>query len=67
MVHGIARIGAYAGAVLTSSREEQDVVTSYDSGVNAWIVKPVDFRDFVSAVKLLGGFWAVVNEPPPTR
>jgi CheY-like chemotaxis protein len=53
--------------VLTSSREEQDVVASYDSGVNAYVVKPVDFHDFVKAVKLLGGFWAVVNEPPPAR
>src|ERR1700704_5628318 len=48
--------------VLTSSREEQDVVRSYDLGVNAYVVKPVDFHDFVEAVKLLGGFWAVVNE-----
>jgi len=53
--------------VLTSSREEQDVVVSYDLGVNAYVVKPVDFHDFVEAVKLLGGFWAVVNEPPPAR
>jgi len=53
--------------VLTSSREEQDVVASYDSGVNAYVVKPVDFHDFVNAVKMLGGFWAVVNEPPPAR
>jgi CheY-like chemotaxis protein len=53
--------------VLTSSREEQDVVRSYDLGVNAYVVKPVDFQDFVEAVKLLGGFWAVVNEPPPPR
>ena len=53
--------------VLTSSREEQDVVRSYDLGVNAYVVKPVDFQDFVEAVKLLGGFWAVVNEPPPAR
>ena len=53
--------------ILTSSREEQDVVRSYDLGVNAYVVKPVDFHDFIEAVKLLGGFWAVVNEPPPTR
>jgi DNA-binding response OmpR family regulator len=53
--------------VLTSSREELDVVRSYDLGVNAYVVKPVDFHDFVEAVKLLGGFWAVVNEPPPSR
>src|SRR5712671_3334992 len=53
--------------VLTSSREEQYVVCSYNLGVNAYVVKPVDFHDFIEAVKLLGGFWAVVNETPPTR
>lgn len=53
--------------VLTSSREEQDLVRSYALGVNAYVVKPVDFHDFIEAVKLLGGFWAVVNEPPPSR
>ena len=51
--------------VLTSSREEQDVVRSYDLGVNAYVVMPVDFHHFVDAVKMIGGFWAVVNEPPP--
>jgi CheY-like chemotaxis protein len=51
--------------VLTSSREEQDLVRTYDLGVNAYVVKPVDFVEFVNAVKLLGGFWAVINEPPP--
>ena len=51
--------------VLTSSREEKDLVTSYDLGVNAFVVKPVDFRQFVEAVKQLGVFWAVVNEVPP--
>jgi CheY-like chemotaxis protein len=51
--------------VLTSSREEQDLLRSYDLGVNAYVVKPVDFHDFVDAVKVLGGFWAVLNEPPP--
>jgi len=51
--------------VMTSSREESDLVTSYQLGVNAFIVKPVNFQDFVAAVKLLGAFWAVVNEPPP--
>jgi len=51
--------------VLTSSREEQDLVRTYSLGVNAYVVKPVDFREFVEAVKLLGGFWAVVNETPP--
>ncbi len=53
--------------VLTSSREEQDVVRSYDLGVNAYVVKPVDFPEFVQAVRVLGGFWAVLNEPPPAR
>ncbi len=51
--------------VMTSSREEQDVVASYKLGVNAYVVKPVMFHDFVEAVKLLGGFWTFVNQPPP--
>lgn len=51
--------------VLTSSREEKDMVASYKLGVNAYVVKPVDFHEFVNAVKELGVFWAVINEPPP--
>jgi CheY-like chemotaxis protein len=51
--------------VLTSSREEKDMVASYKLGVNAYVVKPVDFHEFVNAVKELGMFWAVINEPPP--
>jgi CheY-like chemotaxis protein len=51
--------------VLTSSREERDMVTSYKLGVNAYVVKPVDFHEFVNAIKELGVFWAIVNEPPP--
>jgi CheY-like chemotaxis protein len=51
--------------MLTSSREESDVVKTYDLGVNAYVVKPVAFNDFIEAVKILGQFWAVVNEPPP--
>ena len=51
--------------MLTSSREEQDLVASYHLGVNAYVVKPVDFGEFVAALKELGLFWAVVNEPPP--
>jgi CheY-like chemotaxis protein len=51
--------------MLTSSREEHDLVRSYDLGVNAYVVKPVDFTEFVDAVKLLGGFWAFLNEQPP--
>jgi CheY-like chemotaxis protein len=51
--------------MLTSSREERDVVESYSLGVNAYVVKPVAFQEFIDAVKSLGLFWAVVNEPPP--
>ena len=51
--------------MLTSSHEEKDVVRSYSLGVNAYVVKPVDFHQFVNAVKELGVFWAVINEPPP--
>jgi CheY-like chemotaxis protein len=51
--------------VLTSSREERDLVTSYRLGVNAYVVKPVGFHEFVNAIKELGVFWAVINEPPP--
>ncbi|HWX15763.1 MAG TPA: response regulator [Chthoniobacterales bacterium] len=51
--------------VLTSSHEEKDMVTSYKLGVNAYVVKPVDFHEFVNAVKELGVFWALINEPPP--
>jgi len=51
--------------VLTSSREERDMVSSYKLGVNAYVVKPVDFHEFVNAIKELGVFWAIINEPPP--
>jgi CheY-like chemotaxis protein len=51
--------------VLTSSREEHDLVRTYDLGVNAYVVKPVVFSEFVEAMKTLGQFWAVVNEPAP--
>jgi CheY-like chemotaxis protein len=53
--------------VLTSSREESDIVRSYELGVNAFVVKPVAFEEFIEAVKHLGLFWAVLNEPPPDR
>ncbi len=51
--------------ILTSSREETDLIKSYNLGVNAYVVKPLEFEDFVSAVSQLGAFWAVINEPPP--
>jgi CheY-like chemotaxis protein len=51
--------------MLTSSREQQDLIKSYELGINAYVVKPVDFKDFIEAVKYIGMFWAVVNELPP--
>ena len=51
--------------MLTSSREELDLFESYRLGANAFVVKPVEFTSFVDAVKQVGAFWAVVNEPPP--
>jgi len=51
--------------MLTSSHEEKDMMRSYRLGVNAYVVKPVDFHEFINAVKELGVFWAVINEPPP--
>jgi CheY-like chemotaxis protein len=51
--------------VLTSSRESQDLKTCYSLGANAYVVKPVKFGDFIEAVKQIGAFWALVNEPPP--
>ncbi len=53
--------------VLTSSREERDVIESYKLGANSYVVKPVVFEEFVRAVGELGVFWAMVNEPPPRR
>ncbi|TXN12163.1 response regulator [Methylobacterium sp. WL122] len=53
--------------MLTSSREETDVVRSYDLGVNAFVVKPVAFDEFFAAIKELGVFWALLNEAPPHR
>ena len=52
--------------MLTSSREERDLVASYQLGVNAYVVKPVSFQEFVKAIRGLGMFWALINEPPPT-
>jgi DNA-binding response OmpR family regulator len=60
-----AKLKAIPVVVLTSSREERDMVTSYKLGVNAYVVKPVDFHEFVNAIKELGVFWAIINEPPP--
>jgi DNA-binding response OmpR family regulator len=51
--------------MLTSSREERDLLVSYELGVNAYVVKPVSFQEFMHAIRGLGVFWAVINEPPP--
>jgi len=53
--------------MMTSSREERDLVLSYDLGVNAYVVKPVKFSEFMDSVKQLGVFWALINETPPNR
>lgn len=53
--------------ILTSSREERDLVRGYELGANAYVVKPVDLSAFQDCVKLIGGFWAVINEIPPER
>lgn len=52
-------------AMLTSSREEKDVEGSYELAANAYVVKPVEFKDLITAISQLGTFWAIVNEPPP--
>jgi two-component system, response regulator len=51
--------------MMTSSREEQDLLRSYQLGVNAYVVKPMKFQDFVEAVRQVGAFWGVINEAPP--
>jgi len=53
--------------MLTSSREEQDLVKSYELGANAYVVKPINFNQVIEAIKQLGLFWAVINEPPAVR
>jgi DNA-binding response OmpR family regulator len=63
-VRSDAKLKLIPVVVLTSSREERDMMGSYQLGVNAYVVKPVDFHEFVNAVKELGIFWAVINEPP---
>jgi CheY-like chemotaxis protein len=60
-----AELHTLPAVVLTSSREESDLLESYQLGVNAYVVKPVNFEDFIGAVGKLGVFWALLNEPPP--
>jgi two-component system, response regulator len=52
--------------MLTSSREDKDLLESYQYGVNAYVVKPVDFKQFINAVRQLCAFWAILNEQPPS-
>jgi CheY-like chemotaxis protein len=59
------RLRAIPIVMLTSSREESDIVRSYQFGVNSFVVKPVEFNAFFNAIRDLGVFWAVLNEPPP--
>jgi CheY-like chemotaxis protein len=51
--------------VMTSSKQDEDLINSYGLGVNAYVVKPVNFHQFTEAIKLVGKFWALINEPPP--
>ena len=64
-IKGHPQLKAVPVVMLTSSREERDLARSYGLGVNAYVVKPVAFPDFVAALRELGLFWAVVNQPPP--
>ncbi len=64
-LRGAAQLGKIPVAMLTSSREEADIVRSYDLRANAYVIKPVEFKDLVTVVEQLGTFWALVNEPPP--
>ena len=66
-IKGDAALKRIPVVMMTSSRQEQDLITSYELGVNAYVVKPVKFQDFVEAVKQVGAFWAVVNEAPPAH
>jgi len=60
-----ARLKMIPVVILTSSREEKDLVSGYKLGVSAYVVKPVEFHEFIDAVRDLGAFWAILNEPPP--
>lgn len=64
-VRGDENLRSIPTVMLTSSREQPDLQQAYELGVNAYVVKPVEFKEFVSAISDLGLFWAVLNEPPP--
>jgi CheY-like chemotaxis protein len=67
IIRADARLRSLPVVMLTSSKEEPDLVKCYDLGVNAYVVKPVNFRDFIEAVKSIGIFWALLNELPPEK
>lgn len=64
-IRGDARTRRLPVVILTSSKEERDIVSSYDHGANSFVRKPVDFAEFLEAARQLGLYWLVVNEPPP--
>lgn len=64
-IKGDARLRSIPVVMMTSSREEQDLAASYRLGVNAYVVKPLSFHEFIEAIKIVGAFWAVLNEPAP--
>jgi CheY-like chemotaxis protein len=66
-IKGDPRTKAIPVVIMTSSREERDLVESYKLGVNAYVQKPVDFEQFRGMVKELGLFWLVINQPPPPQ
>jgi CheY-like chemotaxis protein len=66
-IRGDDRLKSIPVVMLTSSREESDLIKSYEIGVNAYVVKPVDFKEFIDAVKQVGVFWALINELPPEQ
>ena len=65
LVKSDERLKTIPVVMLTSSHEQGDLFKSYELGVNAYVIKPVKFYDFVNAVRELGAFWGIVNEPPP--
>jgi len=65
-IRGDERLHRVPIVILTSSKEEQDILRSYDLGANSYIRKPVDFEQFTEAVRNLGLYWLLLNEPPPT-
>ncbi|HUQ93988.1 MAG TPA: response regulator [Bryobacteraceae bacterium] len=62
-----ARLKTIPVVMLTSSREERDLVDCYELGVNAYVVKPVQFMEFIESVKQIGAFWGILNESPHRR